>query len=46
MVTRLANAGEFPFEKEIPSKTAEALEKRFREAGIEKKKKMEKRETV
>jgi len=46
MVTRLANAGEFPFEKEIPSKTAEALEKRFREAGIEKKKKMGKSETV
>lgn len=40
LLTRLGNAGEFPFEKEIPSKIAKALEKRFREAGIKKKKKM------
>lgn len=40
LLTRLANAGEFLFEKDIPSKIAKALEKRFREAGIKKKKKM------
>lgn len=44
LLARLANAGEFPFEKEIPSQIAKALEKRFREIGIEKKTKMEKRE--
>ena len=43
LLTRLANAGEFLFEKEIPPKIAKTLEKRFREIGIEKKKKTEKR---
>jgi len=44
LLTRLANAGDFPFEKEIPSETAKALEKRFREWGIEKKTKEKKPE--
>jgi aminopeptidase YwaD len=44
LLTRLANAGDFPFEKEIPSETAKALEKRLHEWGIEKKTKEKKPE--
>ena len=37
VLTRLLNAAEFPFEKEIPHKTTKKLEKRFKEWGIERK---------
>jgi len=37
LLTRLANAGDFLFEKEIPSHIGKMLERRLLEWGIEKK---------
>jgi hypothetical protein len=37
LLERLLRAGEMPFEKEIPSDIAKALEKRFEDWGIKKR---------
>jgi len=41
LLTRLLNAAEFPFEKEIPPEIAKKLEKRFELWGIKRKSKKE-----